>query len=98
MEDCRVVELRHRGELAEFSVELHEGEIPPAKGEDAGGELHRREGRWVALVWWIILSRFTRGSRNEETRIVTNEVFNEGQTEVTQEHGEEHPNSFDTWH
>ncbi len=30
MEDCRVVELRHRGELAEFSGELHEGEIPPA--------------------------------------------------------------------
>ncbi len=57
MEDCRVVELRHRGELAEFSGELHEGEIPPAKGEDAGGELHRREGRWVALVGWIILSR-----------------------------------------
>ncbi len=45
MEDCRVVELRPRGELAEFSGELHEGEIPPAKGEDAGGELHRREGR-----------------------------------------------------
>ncbi len=45
MEDCHVVELRHRGELAEFSGELHEGEIPPAKGEDAGGELHRREGR-----------------------------------------------------
>ncbi len=45
MEDCRVVELRHRGELAEFSGELHEGEILPAKGEDAGGELHRREGR-----------------------------------------------------
>ncbi len=42
------------------------------------------------------LSRYTRGSRNEETRILTNEVFNEGQTEVTQEHGEEHPNSFDT--
>ncbi len=42
MEDCRVVELRHRGELAEFSGELHKGEIPPAKGEDAGGEFHRR--------------------------------------------------------
>ncbi len=44
MEDCRVVELRHRGEPAEFPGELHEGEIPPAKGEGAGGELHRREG------------------------------------------------------
>ncbi len=72
MEDCRVVELRHRSELAEFSGELHEGEIPPAKGEDAGGELHRREGRWVALVWWIILSRYTgiqeRGDEDSDKR------------------------------
>ncbi len=28
----------------------------------------------------------TRGSRNEETRILTNEVFNERQTEERQEH------------
>ncbi len=98
MEDCRVVELRHRGELAEFSGELHEGEIPPAKGEDAGGELHRREGRWVALVGWIILSRYTRGSRNEETRIVTNRVFNEEQTEEIQEHREGHLYRFARWH
>ncbi len=72
MEDCRVVDLRHRGELAEFSGELHEGEIPPAKGEDAGGELHRREGRWVALVGWIILSRYTgiqeRGDEDSDKR------------------------------
>ncbi len=40
MEDCRVVELRHRSEPAEFPGELHECEIPPDKGEDAGGELH----------------------------------------------------------
>ncbi len=71
MEDCRVVELRHRSEPAEFPGELHECEIPPDKGENAGGELHCFPFRW------IILSRFTRGSRNEETRIVTNEVFNE---------------------
>ncbi len=75
MEDCRVVELRHRSEPAEFPGELHECD---------------------RCLGWIILSRFTRGSRNEETRIVTNRVFNEEQTEVTQEHGEEHPNSFDT--
>ncbi len=36
------MELRHRGELAEFSGELHKGEIPPDKGENAGGEFHRR--------------------------------------------------------
>ncbi len=41
MEDCRVVELRHRGEPAEFPGELHEWEILPDKGENAGGELHR---------------------------------------------------------
>ncbi len=41
MEDCRVVELRHRSEPAEFPGELHECEIPPDKGENAGGELHR---------------------------------------------------------
>ncbi len=40
MEDCRVVELRHRSEPAEFPGELHECEIPPDKGENAGGELH----------------------------------------------------------
>ncbi len=44
MEDCHVVEPHHRGKPAEFPGELHEGEIAPAKGEDAGGELHRREG------------------------------------------------------
>ncbi len=42
MEDCRVVELRHRSEPAEFPGELHEWEIPPDKGENAGGEFHRR--------------------------------------------------------
>ncbi len=65
MEDCRVVELRHRGELAESSGELHKGEIPPAKGEDAGGELHR-------CLRWIILSRFTgiqeRGDEDSDKR------------------------------
>ncbi len=83
MEDCRVVELRHRSEPAEFPGELHKGEIPPDKGENAGGEFHRR-------LRWIILSRYTRGSRNEETRIVTNRVFNEEQTEEIQEHREGH--------
>ncbi len=65
MEDCRVVDLRHRGELAESSGELHKGEIPPAKGEDAGGELHRCLG-------WIILSRYTgiqeRGDEDSDKR------------------------------
>ncbi len=50
MEDCRIVELRHRSEPAEFSSELHEGEIPPAKGEGASCELHRREGESVHLT------------------------------------------------
>ncbi len=65
MEDCRIVDLRHRGELAESSGELHKGEIPPAKGEDAGGELHR-------CLRWIILSRYTgiqeRGDEDSDKR------------------------------
>ncbi len=65
MEDCRVVELRHRSEPAEFPGELHECEIPPDKGENAGGELHRCLG-------WIILSRYTgiqeRGDEDSDKR------------------------------
>ncbi len=61
MEDFRVVELRHRSELAEFSGELHEGEIPPAKGKGTGCELHRREGESVLLLRSSILSRLCTG-------------------------------------
>ncbi len=72
MENCRVVELRHRGEPAEFSGELHEGEIPPAKGKGTGCELHRREGESVLLLGWIILSRYTgiqeRGDEDSDKR------------------------------
>ncbi len=45
VEDGRIVQLRHRGEPAEFPGVLHEGEITPDKGEDAGGELHRLGGK-----------------------------------------------------
>ncbi len=38
----------------------------------------------------VPVSRYTRGSRNEETRIVTNRVFIEEQTEEIQEHREGH--------
>ncbi len=68
MEDSRVVELRHRGEPAEFSGELHEGEIPPAKGEGTGCELHRREGESVHLLGWIILSRCCTGEPGTRRR------------------------------
>ncbi len=44
VEDGRIVQLRHRGKHAEFPGVLHEGEIAPDKGEDAGGELHRHGG------------------------------------------------------
>ncbi len=74
MENCRVVELRHRGEPAEFSGELHEGEIPPAKGKGTGCELHRREGESVLLLGWIILSRYTgiqeRGDEDSDKRAI----------------------------
>ncbi len=50
VEDSRVVHLRPRREPAEFPGELHEGEVSPAKGKDAGGELHHLGGRgWVVL-------------------------------------------------
>ncbi len=45
VEDSRVVHLRPRREPAEFPGELHEGEVSPAKGKDAGGELHHLGGR-----------------------------------------------------
>ncbi len=65
MEDCRVVDLRHRGELAESSGELHKGEIPPAKGEDAGGELHRCL-RWIILSWYTGIQE--RGDEDSDKR------------------------------
>ncbi len=69
MEDCRVVELRHRSEPTEFPGELHECEIPPDKGEDAGGELHPSFG-------WIILSRCCTGIQERGDEDITNRVFN----------------------
>ncbi len=45
VEDGRVVHLRPRREPTEFPGELHEGAVSPAKGKDAGGELHRLGGR-----------------------------------------------------
>ncbi len=44
MEDCRVVELFACSEPAEFPGVLHECEVPPDKGKDAGCKLHHREG------------------------------------------------------
>ncbi len=74
MEDCHVVELRHRGEPAEFPGELHKEEIPPAKAANSialkedlfnfsffGGRLFCHGAAW--------------GARNEETRITTNRVL-----------------------
>ncbi len=44
MEDCRIVELFACSEPAEFPGVLHECEVPPDKGKDAGCKLHHREG------------------------------------------------------
>ncbi len=76
MEDCRVVELRHRGEPAEFSGELHEGEIPPAKGEGTGCELHRREGESVHLLRVDYSVTVHTGIQERGDEDVTNRVFN----------------------
>ncbi len=65
VEDGRVVHLRPRREPAEFPGELHEGAVSPAKGKDAGGELHRLGGRgWVGLVQYSVT--VYGGARNEE--------------------------------
>ncbi len=66
VKDGRVMQLRHHGEPAEFPGVLHEGEIPPEKGEDAGGELHRSEGGFVLVRYSVMLHG---AARNEETRI-----------------------------
>ncbi len=76
MVDCRVVELRHRSKPAEFSGELHEGEIPPAKGEGASCELHRREGESVHLTGGLFCHAAARGSQERGDEDVTNRVFN----------------------
>ncbi len=77
MENGCVVQLCACSEPAELSGVLREGEIPPDKGEDANGELHRREGgnngkqktgenkrgrtSVATLFWSVILSRFCTG-------------------------------------
>ncbi len=80
MEDCRVVELRHRGEPAEFSGELHEGEIPPAKGEGTGCELHRREGESVHLSRSVVLSHSSGSQERGDEDFLQNKGFNDPQT------------------
>ncbi len=54
------MELRHRGELAEFSGEHHEWEIPPAKGKGhrAANSIAVKENPFF-FYGWIILSRST---------------------------------------
>ncbi len=66
VEDSRVVHLHPRREPAEFPGELHEGEVSPAKGKDAGGELHHLGGRGWVVLRSSILSRMYGGARNEE--------------------------------
>ncbi len=58
MEDCRVVELRHRSEPAEFPGELHECEIPPDKGETPAANSIVLS---FFFLGWIILSRWHTG-------------------------------------
>ncbi len=88
MQDCRVVELRHRGEPAEFSGELHEGEIPPAKGAGAGC-IAVKENPFIFRVDYSVTLLHgdpgTRRQRYKQTR-----VFNSEQMEDTQEHRSGH--------
>ncbi len=50
VEEGRVLHLRHRSEPTEFPSVLHEGEVLPDEGEEAGGELHRRRSFCFRLV------------------------------------------------
>ncbi len=60
LENCQVMELLSRSEPAEFGGVLCEWEVPPAKGKDAGGELHRFGGSLV-----LVESSVTRGTQGE---------------------------------
>ncbi len=44
VEEDRVLHRHYRGEPTEFPDVLHEGEVPPDEGEEAGSELHCRRG------------------------------------------------------
>ncbi len=77
VEDGRVVHLRPRREPAEFPGELHEGAVSPAKGKDAGGELHRPRRKrmsWLGRLFCHGLT-WSQGIRHEETRSSQHERF-----------------------
>ncbi len=60
VEEGRVLHLRHRSEPTEFPSVLHEGEVLPDEGDEAGGELHRRGSFRFRLV---VLSHSRRGEQ-----------------------------------
>ncbi len=64
VEDGRVVQLRHRGEPAEFPGVLYEGEVTPDEGEEAGGELHRRGGKKTRKQKLLKRRKTKRGRRS----------------------------------
>ncbi len=65
VEEGRVPHLCHCGEPTEFPGILHEGEVPPDEGEEAGGELH---SVLLFLFGSSLLSRSNqeKGKRGEE--------------------------------
>ncbi len=101
VEDGSIVQLRHCGEPAEFPGELHEGEIPPAKGEDfnpstsntgdvgtAGKTFNNRQtltGRTGAFK-----DRVTRELRRHTWNQINNQ--HEGKTRSQGAHGEQNHN------
>ncbi len=79
MEDCRVVELRHRSQPAEF---------PANSTNERSRRIRARTpaANSIVVLGWIILSRYT-GIQERGDEDSDNEVFNERQTEgERQEH------------
>ncbi len=67
------------------SIAAKEGTKGKQKTFQNTGETREDERRYF-VFGSVILSWYARGARNEETRIITNRVFNVEQTEETQEH------------
>ncbi len=63
VEEGCVLHLRHRSEPTEFPSILHEGEVLPDEGEEAGGELYRRRSFCFRSS---LLSHSRRGEQGNE--------------------------------
>ncbi len=80
LEDSRVVDFWSCREPAEFSGVFHEWEVSPAKGKDAGGELHRLGGRVVWVECSVTVHTGEPGTRQRGTSFGT--LYLQHRTEI----------------